>query len=204
MKIMHRFLAFSLLTLSLWLTHGYAQDYITWGLPEGAKARFGKGRINALSLSPDGTRLAVASTTGIWLYDTDTGAELALLTGHIDAVESVSFSADGSLLVSGSYGEIFLWHLETRRILKTLKGHKGRVGNLGILEDRGNAAQHEFRWHGSVLGDNLRSPIENLQSCASRSQGISVPRFRETWCNNRLDVYPGSAAFRHWVSRWDS
>lgn len=135
MKIMHRFLAFSLLTLSLWLTHGYAQDYITWGLPEGAKARFGKGRINALSLSPDEKRLAVASTTGIWLYDTDTGAELAMLTGHINAVESVSFSADGSLLVSGSYGEIFLWHLETRRMLKNFKGHKGWVGEVGILED---------------------------------------------------------------------
>ena len=135
MKIMCRLLAFSLLAFTLLLPLGYAQDYITWGLPEGAKSRFGKGAINSLKLSPDGTRLAVGSATGIWLYDTNTGAELALLTGHIDSVGPVSFSSDGRTLVSGSYGEIFLWDIETQRILKILEGHKGWVGNLGISED---------------------------------------------------------------------
>ena len=118
MKIMCRLLAFSLLAFTLLLPLGYAQDYITWGLPEGAKARFGKGAINSLKLSPDGTRLAVGSATGIWLYDMNTGAELALLTGHIDSVGPVLFSSDGRTLASGSYGEIFLWDLETQRILK--------------------------------------------------------------------------------------
>lgn len=135
MKIMHRFLAFSLLTLSLWLTHGYAQDYITWGLPEGAKARFGKGRINALSLSPDGTRLAVASTTGIWLYNAQTCAELALLIGHVTPVTNLTFSADSSILASGSDGEIRLWDVATRKHLKTLKAHKDYVQGLDISAD---------------------------------------------------------------------
>ena len=62
----------------------FAQDYTQWGLPEGAKARIGKGTINEIQYSPDGTRLAVASSIGIWLYDTATHQEVALLTGHTD------------------------------------------------------------------------------------------------------------------------
>ena len=37
-----------------------AQDYTQWGLPDGAKSRLGKGTINDITYSSDGTRLAVA------------------------------------------------------------------------------------------------------------------------------------------------
>ena len=60
-------------------------------LPEGATARLGKGGIGDLQYSPDGTRLAVAGSIGIWLYDTATYQEIALLTGHTSRVNSVSF-----------------------------------------------------------------------------------------------------------------
>ena len=135
MKIMCRLLAFSLLAFTLLLPLGYAQDYITWGLPEGAKARFGKGAINSLKLSPDGKRLAVGSATGIWLYDTDTGVELALLIGHVTPVTSLTFSADSSILASGSDGEIRLWDVAARQHLKTLKAHKDYVQGLDISAD---------------------------------------------------------------------
>ena len=48
-------------------------DYTRWNLPKDAKARLGKGRANDSAYSPDGKRLAVASSIGIWLYDTDSG-----------------------------------------------------------------------------------------------------------------------------------
>ena len=62
----------------------FAQDSPQWHLPEGVKARLGKGRISEFAYSPDGTRLAVGGGIGIWLYDTATGGEVALLTGHTD------------------------------------------------------------------------------------------------------------------------
>ena len=34
--------------------------------------RIGRGTMYDLAYSPDGTRLAVASSVGIWLYDTET------------------------------------------------------------------------------------------------------------------------------------
>ena len=70
---------------TLFSVNTFAADYTRWGLPEGAKARLGKGRISGnIAYSPDGTRLAVGSSIGIWLYDTTTYQEGALLTGHTD------------------------------------------------------------------------------------------------------------------------
>ena len=82
----------------------FAQDYTQLSLPEGAKARLGKGFINEIAYSPDGTRLAVASSIGIWIYDAKTGEELDLITGHTKWVLSVAFSPDGNTLTSGRYG----------------------------------------------------------------------------------------------------
>ena len=79
----------------------FAQDYTTLGLPEGAKARLGKGKINEIKYSPDSTRLAVVSTVGIWIYDAQTGEELELIRGHTSEVNSVSFSPDGTTIASG-------------------------------------------------------------------------------------------------------
>ncbi len=66
-------LKLSLLFVSaLCLPHSFAQDSPQWGRPEDAKARFGKGIISEIQYSPDGTRLAVVSSIGIWLYDATT------------------------------------------------------------------------------------------------------------------------------------
>ena len=56
------------------------QDYTTWdSLPEGVKARLGKGEVEDVAYSPDGKYLAVASSIGIWLYDAETYQALSLL-----------------------------------------------------------------------------------------------------------------------------
>ena len=87
-----------LILFALFSSNTFAQDYTQWSLPEGATARLGKGSINEIQYSPDGTRLAIASSIGIWLYDAQTYQEMALLTGHTRWVNSVSFSPDGTHL----------------------------------------------------------------------------------------------------------
>ncbi|MDE0637517.1 MAG: sigma-70 family RNA polymerase sigma factor [Candidatus Poribacteria bacterium] len=76
-------------------------------LPKDAITRFGKGYVFDFAYSPDGTRLALASTIGVWLIDVPTGEELNLLTGHTGHlsghtyyVSGVVFSPDGKTLVS--------------------------------------------------------------------------------------------------------
>ena len=107
----------------------FAQDYTQWGLPEGAKARLGKGHITGnITYSPDGTRLGVSSSIGIWIYDAHTGEELALLTGHTGDVSGVLFSPDGSTLASWSWDNtVRLWDANTGAHLRTLTGHASSV-----------------------------------------------------------------------------
>ena len=54
-----------------------AEDYTRLGLPHGALMRLGKGESRLVAWSRDGTRLAVGGTIGIWVYDTETGAEVS-------------------------------------------------------------------------------------------------------------------------------
>ena len=77
-----------------------AQDYTQWQLPEGAKMRLGKGWIRDISFSPDGSRFAVATMIGIWIYDAHTGTEIALLNETPRRIWALAFAPDGERLAS--------------------------------------------------------------------------------------------------------
>ena len=111
-------------------TNHSTQDYTRWNLPEGAKARLGKGWINEIAYSPDGRLLAVGSSIGIWFYDADTGEELNIILGH---TQSVSFSSDSRTLVSSSGDKtVRLWDVKTGKPLKTLTGHTSNFKHVSF------------------------------------------------------------------------
>ena len=128
---------FTLLILfTLFSQNTFAQGPSQWHLPEGAKARLGKGTINEIQYSPDGTRLVVAGGIGIWLYDTATHREVALLTGHTGAVVSVAYSPDGDTLASGSWDNtVRLWDVNTEQQKATLTGHTFWVRSVAYSPD---------------------------------------------------------------------
>ncbi|MCY4401860.1 MAG: WD40 repeat domain-containing protein [Candidatus Poribacteria bacterium] len=109
---------FILLTLNL--PYSFAQEYTQWELPEGVIARLGKGRIYAMKYSPDGTVFAVATSIGIWLYDTETYQEIALLARNNNGVEKIEFGLEGTIL-SGKerLNGITLWDYNARKPIKT-------------------------------------------------------------------------------------
>ena len=114
-------LAAILLNVVLPLT-SFAQDNTKVGLPEGAIARLGKGGINLMRFSPDGTRLAVGTDIGVWLYDVPDAKETALFTEHPGQVNALAFSTDGKILATGGFNNpiIQLWDLDTDSQLSTL------------------------------------------------------------------------------------
>ena len=134
------FFSLMFLSVSMFLCSPHAsaeyEPHTQWGLPEGAKARLGKGYLGEIAYSPDGTRLAVASSIGIWLYDAQTGQEVALLTRHTKGVSSVAFSPEGWTLASGSYDyTVRLWEVSTGVPLRTFTGHTDWVWSVAFSPD---------------------------------------------------------------------
>ena len=100
----------------------FAQDNTQVGLPDGAIARLGKGGINIMRFSPDGSKLAVGTDVGVWLYDVSDGNATALFTDKPGQVNALAFSSDGKILASGGQGDPFiqLWNLENETKYSTL------------------------------------------------------------------------------------
>ena len=63
-----------------------------WNLPEGTLARLGKGMVRKTIFSANGAWMAVSSYIGTWLYDTSTGAEVALIRTKEKTTGSIAVS----------------------------------------------------------------------------------------------------------------
>jgi WD40 repeat protein len=79
-------------------------------VPQGALARLGKGRANAVAFSPDGQDLSVASNYGVFVYHADTLAPIwsAPMDGW---TETLRYSPDGTRLASGiGRDQVHIWN----------------------------------------------------------------------------------------------
>ncbi len=118
--------------------NGWTDDYRQWYLPEGATMRLGKGKVSGIAFSPNGKHFAVASSIGIWIYDSRTYKEIALMTDNWEnispiAMNKITFSQDGSTIatISPTYGgssdyvRIRIWNAYTGRIKTYIKEGPG-------------------------------------------------------------------------------
>ncbi|MDE0638381.1 MAG: WD40 repeat domain-containing protein [Candidatus Poribacteria bacterium] len=107
-----------------------------WHLPKGVKARIGKGIVKDLAYSPDSTILAIASSIGTWLYDSNSGNEFALLTKDGEGVNSIGFSHDGKTLAAACGNKLVrLWNVETRKLMHTFMGHRRDIIGVNFSPD---------------------------------------------------------------------
>ena len=120
----------TILILTILISTCFAQDNIQVGLPDGAIARLGKGGINVMQFSPDGMRLAVGTTIGVWIYDVEHGTERVLPLDAPKYITNLAFSSDGEMLAfyGGFKDGIHLWKLDTNNLLTTLPFDIKRYG----------------------------------------------------------------------------
>ena len=161
----------------LYPSDSFAQDYAQWHLPEGARARLGKGLFSGkVQFSPDGARLAVVGFSRVWIYDTQTYQELALLTGHQERIASLAFSPDGQTLASGSWAGVgLLWSFLPANISPADVNSDGIVS----IQDLVLVASH-FGEDGQIAADVNRDGIVNIVDlvlvAAALDQMAEAPR----------------------------
>ena len=110
------------------------QNSIQSELPPGLKTRFDRKQVMAISFSPDGTRIAAGGDGRIWIYDTATGAQFAMLSGYTEHMRALAFAPDNSLLASGSEDNTLrLWDTATAREVLTLAGDSNLVNAVSII-----------------------------------------------------------------------
>ena len=83
-----------------------------------------------------GTRLAVVSTIGIWIYDVQTCKPLDLLIGHTGPVNSIVFSPDGGTFATASDDNTArLWDTITSEHKASFVGHTGAINSVAFSPD---------------------------------------------------------------------
>ena len=99
-------------------------DVTTWGLPESAIARLGRGKVSDIAFSPDGRYIAVATRIGLWWYELATMLPVALWETERGVVSAVSFSDNGRWLATGNFdGAIKVWSTQTHRCVVKIEPH---------------------------------------------------------------------------------
>ena len=147
MKKTHLLYIVCFLLFSLLLSKGIAQDFATqWHLPEGAKARLGRGTLINIKLSPDSTRIVASTSIGIWIYDAQTGEAVSLFTesqigGERDGFmsktppEALTFSLDASIIATAHGNSIYVWDTFTGNAFAMLDEHPDAINATALSPD---------------------------------------------------------------------
>lgn len=100
-----------------------------------ALARWGAGRLTGTAWSPDGKQLALATSIGVFVLDSQ-GSNVQFILDTTGAVECVTFSPDGKLLATGEEsGLVRIWENGSGKEILALGGHLRKVNRTAFSPD---------------------------------------------------------------------
>ena len=184
MKKTHLLWIVSLLLCSLLLLNSFAQDFATqWHLPEGAKARLGRGQLINVKLSPDSTRVIASTTVGIWIYDAQTGEVVSLFTetqieeqdGFLPSKppEALTFSPDASIVATAHGNRIYVWDTFTGNAFAMLDEHPDSINAITLSPDGAKLATAGGDWIVRLWEVNTGKYINSLTGHPSAVNAVA-------------------------------
>lgn len=154
--------------------------------------------INDVQYFPDGARLAVASSTGIWIYDVNSDKAPALLTTDATGADNVSFSPDGQILAAGCEDELIrLWDVKTGEHRTTLIAEHGRDLYVRFSRDGDTLASwgsYEINlWDVATTTHKKKSrEYEDYANVSINGDGVALASINESDNTGLLDLITGS------------
>ncbi len=129
---------------------GFEWYYWRRKLASGHQTLKGDSALLGVAFSPDGSRIASASSDfAINVWDVATGQKTLTLEGHTGTVSGVAFSPDGLRVASASSdGTVKLWDAATGQEALTLKGHTKEAYGVAFSPDGSRLAS--VSWDGTV------------------------------------------------------
>ena len=173
-----------LLLSSLLLSQSLAQDFTAqWNLPEGAKARLGRGKLNNIKLSPDSTRVVVSTSIGIWIYDAETNEVVSLFTetqtrekdGFLSKrpPEVLTFSSDASIIATAHGNSIYVWDTFTGNAFAMLDEHPASINAIALSPDGAKLATAGGDWIVRLWEVNTGKYINSLTGHPSAVNAVA-------------------------------
>lgn len=162
------------------------------------------GNVNAVTFSPDGTRVYSVSGENalfgeIRQWNAADGSLIRSIQSHRDTIYSIAVSPDGKTLATGSYDQdIKLWDAETGKEIRTLHGHNGAVFGLAFRPDgkilASASADRTVKLWNAAKGertDTLSQPSKEVYCVAFSSDG---KKLYAGGADNRIRVWQVSPA----------
>ncbi len=121
----------------------------------------GRGAIEDLAWNPQGELLAVASRSGIWIYDNQLGDYAHLETGRNTAI---AWYPNTDIIITGSInGDIAIVDATSQTVQSTFKAHDGRITSISPRPIRNQYITSSYDGTLSVWGPEDTTPLHTIQ-----------------------------------------
>jgi WD40 repeat protein len=93
------------------------------------------GDTNSVAFSPDGLRVAAATSESLKVWDARSGQLLHSFGGKKRSILCVAFSTNGLLVAGGGHATLWVWDVRTGQLRHTIKGNATEFGTILFRPD---------------------------------------------------------------------